>query len=193
VDRQRDPRADEPAALAGTHHLRFSLKISNGSRRTLDNIRPLFCFQYKRLAGFPGHLGANFKYTHVVMDGKIVALSDVPTEKPDPERKGAFVRGVTPFRNELVSKYGGYIEKPLDLGLTVITSEDDQRALIIYTPVGLSLLTNRWIPCFHLDPNFGTMQPGESVERIQHVIFAGEDWREVVKKVVAEHAAQTRE
>ena len=187
------PRADEPAALAGTNRLRFSLKISNHSTRTLDNVKPLLCFQYKHLAGFSGHLGENFKYTYVVFDGKITALADVKTEREDPERMGAFVRGVTPFRYDFARKGGGYIGKPMDLGLAVISSEDSQRALIIYTPVGRSMLSNRWIPCLHLDPHFEHLKPGESKERIQHVIFAGEDWREIVKKLIAQHKGTTIE
>ena len=168
--------------------LSFSLKITNNSRgKTLDNVKPLLCFQYKHLTGFGAFGGKNFKHTWVVVDGKITALADIATEKANPSVKGATVKGVKPFRYDFAKKNGGYIDKFLDLGLSVITSADDERALIIYAPVGKSMLSNRWIPCLHSDPHFGHIKPGESVERIQHVIFAGEDWRAVVKKIVAEH------
>jgi len=173
--------------VVGPEKLKFSLKITNGSERTLKDIKPLLCFQYKHLKGFSGYLGKNFKYTHVVMGGKITALAGNANEKADAQVKEEFVKGVKPYRYNFAKKNGGYIDKSLDLGLSVITSQDGSRAIIIYTPVGRSMLSNRWIPCLHADPWFGHIKPGQSVQRTQYVVFAREDWRDEVRKIVAAH------
>ena len=173
--------------VVGRSKLAFSLQIVNGSKRTLENVKPLLCFQYSHLAGFPGHLGNNSKHTYVVMDGKTTALADIPTAKAGSRVKGAFVKGVKPYRYGFARKHGGYIDKPLDLALSVITSQDGRRALILYAPVGRSMLSNRSIPGLHADPRFGHIKPGQSVQRRQYVIFAREDWRDEVRKIVASH------
>jgi len=168
--------------------VRMTLAIINRSDKALQNIKPLLCFQYKGLAGFPGGGDDNFKYTYVVVDGRITALADIPTTKPNATAKAAPVKGVEPYRFDFAKKRGGYIHKPLDLGLSVITSKDGARAVILYAPVGESVLSNLAIPCLHADPCFGHIQPGESKERTVEVTFAGPDWRRIVESIVKRHA-----
>ncbi len=104
--------------------------------------------------------------------------------------KAAPVQGVKPYRFAFSKKRGGYIDKPLDLGLSVITFKDDARAVILYAPIGKSVLSNRYIPCLHADPYFGHVEPGRQVKRIVNVIFAGADWRRVVDEIAKQHARQ---
>ncbi len=176
------------ARIVEPNRVRLSLTIVNNSPKTLHDVKPLLCFQYKELAGFPQSSKENFKYTYVVLDGRITALADVATENPRATAKAAPVQGVKPYRFAFSKKRGGYIDKPLDLGLSVITSKDDTRAVILYAPVGKSVLSNKYIPCLHADPYFGHVKPGQQVERIVNVIFAGADWRRVVDEIAEQHA-----
>ena len=178
------------ACVAEPNCVRLSLTIANNSPKTLNDVKPLLCFQYKDLAGFPQSSKENFKYTYVVLNGRITALADVATEKPDALAKAAPVQGVKPYRFAFSKKRGGYIDNPLDLGLSVITSKDDARAVILYAPIGKSVLSNRYIPCLHADPYFGHVKPGQQVKRIVNVIFAGADWRRVVDEIAKQHARQ---
>ena len=67
--------------------MRLSLKIINNSDKVLHDVKPLLCFQYKDLAGFPRNYEENFRYTYVILDGRVTALSDVPTEEADATAK----------------------------------------------------------------------------------------------------------
>jgi len=96
--------------------VRMTLAILNHSGKTLHDIKPLLCFQYKRLAGFSRSDDEKFKYTYVVLDGQLTALADLSTTKSDATAKAAPVKGVKPYRFDFSKKRGGYIDKPLDLG-----------------------------------------------------------------------------
>ncbi len=178
------------ARIVEPNRVRLGLTIANNSSKILHDVKPLLCFQYKGLAGFPQSSKENFKYTYVVLNGRITALADIATEKPDALAKAAPVQGVKPYRFAFSKKRGGYIDKPLDLGLSVVTSKDDTRAVILYTPIGKSVLSNQYIPCLHTDPYFGNVKPGQQVKRIVNVIFAGADWRRVVDETAKQHARQ---
>lgn len=178
------------ARVVEPNRVRLGLTIANNSSKTLHDVKPLLCFQYKGLAGFPQSSKENFKYTYVVLGGRIMALADVATENPDATAKAAPVQGVKPYRFAFSKKRGGYIDKPLDLGLSVITSRDDARAVILHAPIGKSVLSNKYIPCLHADPYFGHVEPGQQVKRIVNVVFAGADWRRVVNETAKQHARQ---
>ena len=181
------------AQVIEPNRVRMSLKIVNHSDKTLQDVMPLLCFQYKGLAGFPADYKGNFRFTFVVLDGRVTALADIPTEKADATAKAAPVKGVSPYRFEFSKKRGGFIDKPLDLALSVITSEDGRRAVILYAPVGKSVLSNLHIPCLHADPYFAHIMPGEEKERIVHVVFVGTDWRAVVERITKQHAEGTQD
>lgn len=170
------------------NRVRLSLKIINDSDKTLHDVKPLLCFQYKDLPGFPRGYEENFRYTYVILDGRVTALADIPTDKADAAAKAAPVKGIKPYRFDFSRRKGGFIDKPLDLALSVIKSKDSARAVILYAPVGRSVLSNLQIPCLHADPHFGHIKPGETRERIVNVIFADEDWRDVVERIRRQHA-----
>ena len=170
--------------------VRFKVKITNNSRAlTLDNVKPLLCHQYRRLTGFP-QWRENLKHTYVVLDGKLAALADVPTEKPDANIKGASIKGRKPYASSFVAKRGGIIKKQLDMSLSIIASLDEKRAVLITYDPGKSMLSNANIPCLHADPYFGDIKPGESKEATGYVIFAGENWRDLARKMIEEHKAK---
>jgi len=176
------------AQVIEPNRVRLSLKIINDSDKPLNDVKPLLCFQYKDLVGFPRSYEENFRYTYVILDGRVTSLADIPTEKADAAAKAAPVKGVKPYRFDFSKKSGGFIDKPLDLALSVIRSKDGTRAVILYAPVGRSVLSNLHIPCLHADPHFGHIKPGETKERIVNVIFADEDWRDVVERIRERHA-----
>ncbi len=159
-------------AVAQSDRARLSLTIQNGSEKTLKNVKPLLCFWYAKLTGFPGKLSDNFEHTYVVMDGKPVTLASIPTENPEARAKVAYVRGCNQHDCDKFAKSrGGLIERDIDLGLIAVTDRDGKhKAVIRFTP-GKSILSNRVIPCAHADPFFGTLAPGESAEATGEILF----------------------
>jgi hypothetical protein len=179
------------ARVVEPNQVRLGLTITNNSSEILHEVKPLLCFRYKDLSGFSQSTQDNFNYTYVVLNGRVTALANIETENPDTMVKAAPVQGVEPYRFGFSKKRGGYIDAPLDLGLSVITSEDDTRAVILYAPIGKSVLSNRFIPCLHADPYFGDIEPEQHFERIVNVIFADADWRNVVNEIMKQHARQS--
>jgi len=181
---EKGVRVEAAAEVIEPNKVLFSVKIINNSKYlTLDNVKPLLCYQYKDLTGFPRWVG-NFKYIYVVIDGQIKALADIPTKNPETSVKGATVKPHSPYRNHFPAKSGGWIEKPLDLALSIVTSQDDKRALILYGQPGRSMLANAAIPCLHADPYFGHIKPGETKSGTVTVIFVEGDWRAEVRKIM---------
>src|SRR5437016_14302402 len=104
------------------------MKILNGGDKTLNRVKPLLCFWYAGLAGFPSRLSDNFKYTYEVMDGKPVALKNIRTDNPKATAKVAYVRGRTQHdRDQIARSRGGMIERDLDLALIAVTARDGKR------------------------------------------------------------------
>ena len=162
----------QASAAADGDRARFSMKILNGSDKTLNRVKPLLCFWYAGLAGFPTRLSDNFKYTYVVMDGKPVALTNIRTDNPEATAKVAYVRGCTQHDcDQFARSRGGLVERDIDLALIAVTARDGKRkAVITFTP-GKSILSNTVIPCAHADPYFGTLGPGESAEAKGEILF----------------------
>jgi hypothetical protein len=186
-------RVEATAKVLEPNQVKFTLKIINNSKDlTLENVKPLLCYQYKTLTGFPQNVdnlqkADNFKYTYVVIDGQIKAMADIPTKNPETIVKGATVKPHPPYRTQFPSKRGGWIDKPLDLALSVVTSEDNKRAVILYGQPGRSMLSNAFIPCLHADPYFGHIRPGETKVGTITAIFIEGNWRAQVKKILEAH------
>jgi len=160
------------------------MKITNGSDVTLPRINPMLCFQYRKLVGFP-QWQDNFEHTDVVMDGKPKRLSDIRTEKSDPTGMVAYVEGrVQHDLDKFAKSRGGLIAERIDDAVTVVSSLDGRRKAIIAFEPPKSILANRAIPCFHADPYFGTLKPGESAEASGAILFTEEALEEAVKKMV---------
>ena len=181
-------KVEATAEVMEPDRIRFAMTIINGSRATnLEHVKPLLCGHYKTLTGFPQPQGTNFKFTYVVVGGRITPAIDLPAAKADAMARGAAIKPYPPYRTHFTANQGGWTDTPLDLGISVITSEDDKHALILYAPDGESFLSNRYIPCLHCDPWFGDIKPGERRTGTVWAVFAGADWRDVVKKLIAEH------
>ena len=151
------------AVAKGADRIELTMRITNGGRIPLPVVKPLYCFHYRTLAGFPQWVG-NFKHTYVVMKGKPVALSLVSTEKPDAKVKGGTISGCRQQGNGFVRRNGGLIESGLDTAIAAVTALDGRRKMVISWSPGKSILSNANIPCLHADPYYGTIEPGASAE-----------------------------
>ncbi len=159
-------------ATADSDRVLLSMRIINRTDATLSAITPLYCFHYRHLTGFPQWRG-NLKHTFVLIDGKAVALADIPTEKADANVKGAYVQGCPQHDfDRFPRSRGGFIEdRELDAAIIAVEAlEGDRKILIAWTP-GKSMLSNAAIPCAHGDPFYGPIPPGESGEATGIVLF----------------------
>ena len=168
-------------AVAHGDRARLSLKIANDSEKTLKSVKPLLCFWYAKLTGFPGKLSDNFEHTYVVMDGKPVTLASIPTENSDARAKVAYVRGCNQHDCDKFAKSrGGLIERDIDLGLIAVTDRDGKHKVVIRFTPGKSILSNRVIPCAHADPFFGTLAPGASAEATCDILFTEDPLDQII-------------
>jgi len=146
-----------------------SMRISNHGSLVLPVIRPLICNQFKWLTGFPQR-HHDFQHNYIVFDGQPTSLADIPTEDMDTEFMGCVVKGC-PQKDTRAERNGGLIEKEMDLALSIVTSTDNKRKVIIWWNPGKSMIANAYIPCIHADPYFGTLNPGEQATAEGLILF----------------------
>ena len=175
------------ATVVSKNRIDLSMRITNKTtRKTLGAIRPLYCFQYQPLKGFPGWQH-NFEHTFWLRDGKLTALTDIKTEKPDTKVKGGCVKGCPDqSKSGFAQKFGGWIDGGLDRAISVVTSLDGKRAMVIAWTPGKCLLSNAGIPCLHADPYYGDIKPGESKVAHGVLILTEDDPEKIVKQFTAE-------
>ncbi len=161
------------------------MKITNGSAKRLPRVKPLLCFQYRRLGGFPQGLDDNFQYTYVVIDGELIRLADIRTAKPDPQAMVAYVKGCSQHDcDKFANSRGGLIAEEIDAAVAAVTSKDGRRKVVLGFAPPKSVLSNAFIPCLHGDPFFGDLAPGESAEASGVIVFTEGDLDPVVKELV---------
>jgi len=159
--------------------VKLAMRIVNNGTITLPVIRLLMCMQYSGLTGFPQGLDGNYKHNFIVMDGKLTALADLPTADPNTTFKGCVVKGC-PQRDTRSEEKGGLITQDMDLALSLVTSMDDRRRVIIWWTPGKSMIANAYIPCMHADPYFGTLDPGEQAYAEGMILFTEGDPEPIV-------------
>jgi hypothetical protein len=160
------------------------MKITNGSKKRLPRVKPLLCFQYRKLEGFPQSDDENFKYTYVVIDGKLARLADIETANPRRTAMAAYVKGCSQHDCDKFAKgRGGLMKEELDCALTAVTSKDGRRKVVVAFEPPKSMLSNAAIPCFHADPCFGTLEPGESAEATGVVAFTEGELEPLAKEL----------
>src|SRR5207244_10553471 len=143
-------------AVAEGDRARLTLRVTNRGHKPLERVKPLLCFWYAGLAGFPGKLTDNFEHTYALIGGRPARLAGIPTSNPEATAKVAYVRGCDQHDcDKFANGRGGLIDREIDRALIVVTSRDGKRkAVIAFTP-GKSILSNAFIPCAHADPYFG--------------------------------------
>ncbi len=149
--------------VVGADRIEITMTIDNTrGKRKLGAIRPLYCFHYKNLAGFPRWVG-NFKHSHIKTGGKLMAIADAPRKKMDGVVVFAAVVGCSQQdRSSFAEKYGGIIENGVGAALSSVESMDGKRRIVFGWTPGKSMLSNAGIPCIHADPYYGDIAPGES-------------------------------
>ena len=181
---------DGEAKVIAAERIEFSIKVTNGGKVPLPGVNGLFCHHYRGLTGFPQY-SENFKHTFVSIGGKLTALADIPTAKPETDVKGANVAGC-PQRpvdaQSFAAKFGGMIEKDLDAALVAVTALDGKRKMILSWTPGMCVLSNAQIPCVHADPFFGLIEPGKSAEARGVVVFTDAPLEEAVTALRKEGA-----
>ncbi|KPJ56883.1 MAG: hypothetical protein AMS16_01705 [Planctomycetes bacterium DG_58] len=174
------------AKVVSKNRIEVSMRITNKTERvTLGAIRPLYCHQYQPLKGFP-QWQQNLEHTFFLQNGKLVALSEIKTEKPVKIKVGTVIG--CPQKNDMpfAQRRGGGIKEGIDASIVVVTSLDNRRALVFGWTPGKSAFTNAHIPCVHADPYYGDIRPGEWREPKEVIILTEEDPEKVVKQLLAE-------
>jgi hypothetical protein len=179
------------SARAEGDRARLSLRITNGGNRTLERVKPLLCFWYAKLTGFPARLSNNFEYISVVMDGRPVTLARIPTSNSAATAKVAYVRGCSQHDcDKFALSRGGLIERDIDRALIIVTATDGKRKLAIAFTPGKSILSNAFIPCAHADPFYGTLDPGTSAEAAGEILFSEKPIEEIVREFANRRAGE---
>ena len=159
----------------------LAMRIFNGGNTSLPVIRPLLCLQYGRLKGFPLDRG-QFQHSFIMIRGKLTALSDLPTQNSQTQFKGCVVKGC-PQRDTRAERQGGLIENDMDLALSVVTSLDGSRKVILWWTPGKSMIANARIPCIHADPYFGTLTPGQTAYAEGLLLFTESNLEPVIQNL----------
>lgn len=162
-----------------TTSVKFTMKITNNGSERLPVIRTLLCMPYGGLKGFPRGGVESFKNNFILIDGELTALSDLSTVKKNTTFKGCVVKGC-PQHDTRAEKDGGLIEKEMDLALSIVTSLDHKRKVIIWWTPGKSMIANVNIPCIHADPYFGTLNPGQEASAEGLIIFTESDVEPII-------------
>jgi hypothetical protein len=163
-------RIDGVAKATRPDRIEITIRITNGGKIPLPTVKPLYCFHYRELAGFPQWVD-NFKHTFVLHEGKPVALSDVPTKSAQAKVKGGTVTGCAQHDDGFAEKQGGLVESGVDAAITAVEALDGKRKVVVAWSPGKSFLSNSNIPCLHADPFYGTIEPGRSAEARGVVLF----------------------
>jgi hypothetical protein len=163
-------RIEAEAKAAGRDRVEFTLRIFNGGKIPLAAVKPLYCFHYRELTGFPQWVD-NFKHTYVLRGGKPLALADIATKTAQAKVKGGTVAGCEQHDNGFAEKQGGLLEGGVEAAITAVESLDGKRKLLVAWSPGKSILSNANIPCLHADPYYGTIEPGQSAEAKGVLLF----------------------
>jgi hypothetical protein len=163
--------------------VKLAMHIINKGTEVLPVIRPLICVQYSGLSGFPAKLDHNYEHNYIMVNGELKALSDLITADPNTTFKGCVVRGC-PQRDTRSEAAGGLITGDMDLALSVVSSVDNRRKLIIWWTPGKSMIANANIPCIHADPYFGTLKPGEEAFAEGMILFTDDDPEPIINYLI---------
>ncbi|MEW5977080.1 MAG: hypothetical protein AB1898_14860 [Acidobacteriota bacterium] len=174
----------QASAVAQHNRARFTFRIFNGGLTRLERIKPLLCFWYAKLNGFPDKLSDNFQNTYVVQAGRLLNLRGIPTDNPEATAKVTYVRGCSQHDCDAFAlRRGGLIKEDVDQALIAVTDKTGARKVVISFTPGKSVLSNAAIPCAHADPYLGTLGPGESAEASGILVFSERPLSEIMAEM----------
>lgn len=184
VESLTEPNVFFSAKASSTgHRATLEVSITNRSEKKLHSLRPLFCFQYNFLKGFPIRLSDNFNHTFVIIVGHPVAVSDLVVENPDAIARMAQVGSCKDEHNWWAEEMGGFISRPIDSACTILRATDDDRKVVVRWWPGKNFLSNSYIPCIHADPCIGDLEPGQTVRVKGEIIFSRASLDQIVKEL----------
>lgn len=185
VESPHEPGVLVQARLTAHHHMAILwMKVANHSAKDLPRVKALLCFQYARLAGFPGSRDDNLRYTSVMVGGRLVRIPELTTARFDPDAVVAYARGCGQHDcDKFANERGGLIAEELDTALVAVSSKNGKRTLLLGSAPPKSVLSNTHIPCAHADPLFGDVKRGESAEVTEVVVFVEGDPTEAAREV----------
>ncbi len=160
----------------------FEMNFTNHSKKILTSIRPMFCYQYNLLKGFPARFSDNFAHTLIVINGKPVSVTSLTVKNPKAVARMAQVGTCKDEHNWWAEEMGGFIEQRMDAAYTILTAAQDDRKVVLHWFPGKNLLTNSAIPCIHADPCVGDLAPGESRTVHGELIFTHVSLNQVIKE-----------
>jgi hypothetical protein len=160
--------------------VKLAMHILNKGNEILPVIRALLCIQYAGLTGFPQKMQHNFEHNFILIDGRLTPLSGLETSNHDASFKGCVVKDC-PQNDTRAEAAGGLITEKMDLALSVVSSMDNSRKIIIWWTPGKSMIANARIPCMHADPYYGTLKPGEDTYAEGLLLFIDGDAEPVVR------------
>lgn len=160
----------------------FEMRITNNTKKTLNSLRPLFCFQYHLLKGFPAKKTDNFSNTYIIIKGKPARVSDIEVKNPDAIARMAQVGSCPDEHNWWAQEMGGMIKQKIDAAYTLLAATHDDRKIILKWTPGKNFLSNSAIPCIHADPCLGSLEPNESKIVSGELIFTKVEMKEITKK-----------
>ena len=160
----------------------FELIITNHSKKMLNSIRPMLCYQYNLLKDFPARFSDNFEHTFIVVNGKPVPVASLSVKKPQAVARMAQVGSCKDEHNWWAEEMGGFIEQRMDAAYTILTAAQDDRKVVLHWFPGKNLLTNSAIPCIHADPCVGDLAPGESRAVRGELIFTHVSLTQAIKE-----------
>ena len=169
-------------AKATGQDAKFEMTITNRSGKILNSIRPMFCYQYNLLKGFPAKFSDNFEHTFIVINGKPVPVAGLTVKNPQAVARMAQVGSCKNEHNWWAEEMGGFIDQRMDAAYTILTAKDDDRKVVLHWFPGKNLLTNSAIPCIHADPCIGDLAPGESRTVQGELIFTHASLNQVIKQ-----------
>lgn len=171
----------EAKAKSKNNQAVFEFTITNRTNKTLHSIRPLFCFQYNPLHGFPAQNSDNFSHTYIIINGAPAKVSELAVRNKNAQARMAQAGSCADEHNWWAEKAGGMIEQKIDAAYTILTDTSDTRKIIVTWAPGKDFLSNSEIPCIHADPCIGNLEPGKSVTVTGALIFTSEGLQDIMK------------
>jgi hypothetical protein len=133
----------------------LELHIMNGTKVPLKNITLQTCAFLRAIREFADFTNQN-KYVHLPKSGWIAVSNKMPPDESGPYRLGWRRSGVP----------------VADLPVMVTTSNRAGRLVAMtWHKDTLSMVANPMHPCFHADPQFRDLEPGEAASIRGHLIF----------------------
>jgi hypothetical protein len=169
-------------AMSRGQYATFEMNITNHSEKILNSLRPMFCYQYNLLKGFPARLTDNFAHTFIVVNGKLVSVAGLAVKNSNAMARMAQVKDCKDEHNWWAEEMGGFIQQRMDVAYTVLTSASDDRKVILRWTPGKNLLSNSYIPCIHADPCMGDLATGDSKTVKGELIFTRVPLKQIINE-----------